>query len=107
MDIKFPCTGCGACCKRIVKVLANIEELDEVNREKLKFPYNHTNGVCEMLMEDNKCAVYEDRPLICNFDKFVNEYGLDRVPFFNLIIKHCNEMIDEDKIDSRFKINEL
>jgi len=107
MDVKFPCSGCGCCCRRVDQVIANINVLDDYNKELLRFPYNHNNGVCENLMEDNKCAVYEDRPLICNFDKFVREYEFERVDFYNLIITSCNKMMDEDNIDSKFKINKL
>lgn len=107
MDIKFPCSGCGCCCKRLNIVVANIEKLDDENKEILKFPYNYPNGICENLTEDNKCSVYENRPLICNFDKFSEFYAQDKPSFYNEIIKSCNKMMDEDNIDNSFKLNEI
>ena len=43
------CTECGACC-----VAPDIAALDK------------PAGVrCEHLLADNRCAIYEDRPLVC------------------------------------------
>lgn len=44
---KFKCSGCGLCCKA---------------------------AKCPHLQEDNKCAIYETRPAICNVDKGYEMY---------------------------------
>lgn len=100
----FPCTGCGCCCKRISYFVDKIDLLPKKYRKKLKFPYKHNNGVCEKLMEDNKCAIYENRPLICNIDKFIEEFKLNKEEFYEINIKYCNEFMNEDNIPNNFRI---
>jgi len=55
-ESKFPCSKCGACCRRagvVPKVFWNgIIDPDEM-------------GVCRHLRADNTCDVYETRPPIC------------------------------------------
>jgi Fe-S-cluster containining protein len=48
---KFPCDGCGACC-RSVGHLTMIPS---------------TNGVCDHLFS-NQCSIYDTRPEICRVD---------------------------------------
>lgn len=69
------------------------------------FPYNwDENGVCENLTEDNKCKVYENRPLICNVDKFAEYNKLDKNEFYKVNIRACNYMMDLDDISLEFRI---
>ena len=100
----FPCTGCGACCKRVDKVINTLDLLNDEERELLKFPYTHTNGVCDMLTEENKCSVYEERPLICNIEKFTEVFNIPKKEFYLLNIDTCNKFMDEDNIDQKFRI---
>jgi hypothetical protein len=100
----FPCTGCGCCCKRVDKVINVLELLNDYEKKLLKFPYTHTNGVCDMLTEDNKCSVYDDRPLICNIEKFAETFGFDKKEFYLLNASSCNKFMDEDNIDQEFRI---
>lgn len=104
MDNKFPCTGCGCCCKRIDKVIENLETLDDISKEILHFPYNHTNGICEKLDKDNKCSIYDDRPIVCNFQKFKEIFNYDVDKFNAIVIPSCNKMMDEDNIPEEFRI---
>jgi hypothetical protein len=39
-----------------------------LNDDTIDFPYKNINGVCEML-SDNKCSIYETRPIVCNTEK--------------------------------------
>lgn len=55
---KFNCTGCGACCK----------VLPDLFLEHFKMPKS-PNGGCGHLLPDNKCAVYDNRPWICDVRK--------------------------------------
>lgn len=69
------------------------------------FPYNwDENGVCENLTEDNKCKVYENRPLICNVEKFAEYNKLEKTEFYKVNIRACNYMMDIDGIDQSFRI---
>lgn len=52
----FPCTGCGACCRRI----AGIPEIAN---------YDRGDGTCQHLTNDNACAIYEFRPRVCRVDE--------------------------------------
>jgi Fe-S-cluster containining protein len=97
----FPCTGCGACCRRIKSAVSNFMDAG-INME---FPYQwDENGVCEMLTEDNKCSVYEDRPLICNIEKFAEVFDIDKQKFFIENIAACNILIKEDNLPEEFLI---
>lgn len=57
----FNCDKCGLCCRQLKKspFLRNTQ-LSLLDRG---------DGVCRHLKEDNTCAIYEKRPLICNVDK--------------------------------------
>ena len=55
-NIKYPCTLCGCCCKRIDKVVSQLRVLGV----DVDFNYKwDENGQCENLTIDNKCSVYE------------------------------------------------
>ena len=101
---KFPCTGCGCCCKRIHKVRASIELLPDQIREDFRFPYKDINNVCEKLTEDNQCSVYENRPLICDFEKIKKYFDVSDDTFNQMIVPSCNEMMDEDNIPNHLRI---
>ena len=98
--MSFPCTGCGACCKRI----ANLKDLINTTPE-LAFPYGwDESGRCEMLGEDNKCKVYESRPLICNVDRFIAVFKVPKKKFYKQNIEACHGMMKEDGIYERYQI---
>lgn len=102
----FPCSGCGACCKRIDKIEEFLESQGVEKGDKLYFPHKHDEtGRCEMLQEDNTCKVYEDRPLICNVDKLRYMSGMSKKKFYALNISACNVMIKEDGLDEKYLIN--
>ena len=101
---KFPCSGCGCCCKRIDELLVNTDKLESPMKEILHFPYNHENGRCEKLGENNECTVYENRPVVCNFEKFISAFALNKQEIFEISIKSCNKIMDEDNIAKKFRI---
>jgi len=101
----FPCSGCGACCHRINKTVENlgIENIDSGN--DLYFPYKWDNtGRCEMLTDDNRCSVYETRPLICNVDKLLSLIDIPKEQFYAMNIAACNTMMDEDNLPLKYRI---
>ncbi|MGF6989786.1 Fe-S-cluster containining protein [Lachnospiraceae bacterium PM6-15] len=51
----FECSKCGLCCQ-------HIDMISELSK------YDSGNGRCKYLTEDNLCAIYADRPEICNVD---------------------------------------
>jgi Fe-S-cluster containining protein len=105
----FPCTGCGACCRRIKQAVQNIQSLSLPEKTAsgidFEFPYTwNENGVCNMLTDDNKCSVYEKRPLICNIDKFMEHFNLDKNDFYLENIKACNNLMKEDNMPDEYYI---
>ena len=89
--MSFPCTGCGCCC-RVIDWADKIIVREDTTHTYY-FPYTHKEGVCEMLI-DNKCSVYETRPLICRIEDSVPE-DCDKEHYYQLNIKACNELIDK------------
>lgn len=95
--MKFPCTGCGCCCKRVGLVKQFLTEQE--------FPYNTNEiGYCEMLIDD-MCSVYNDRPDICDVNKMFLKSNLDIKEYYKLNIEQCNKFMDEDNIPLSFRIN--
>jgi Fe-S-cluster containining protein len=102
--MKFPCSGCGSCCKRIKSVVEflNLKDISS----PLFFPFQwNSDGICENLSKDNKCKVYENRPLICNVEKLTEFLGYDKRKFYSQNVAACNKMMDEDNVPLHFRIN--
>lgn len=94
----FPCTSCGCCCRRI-DLLSTLPETKDVNNI-LYFPYNDIgNGVCENLIDGNRCNIYETRPYICSIENMKNHFDLPEEEYLAIAINHCNLMMDKDNID--------
>ena len=77
MDDVFPCSKCGACCRHIAKVLPHFDKGD---------------GVCWHLTGDNLCAIYENRPFICNIDKIYDKHfkgRMERKDFYDITKGFC------------------
>lgn len=53
--MSFTCDKCGLCCK-------------QVGRFPFMKEYDRGDGTCKYLTEENTCAIYADRPQICNTD---------------------------------------
>ncbi len=88
----YPCTRCGCCCKRIG--LLGVD-----------FPYDiNADGSCSKLSENNECTVYDERPLVCNIDKFAEVMEIDKEIFYKANIATCNALMDADGIDETFRI---
>ena len=54
--MRFFCDRCGLCCK-------HIDQIPELKK------FDSGNGRCENLTDENLCAIYEKRPIICNVSK--------------------------------------
>lgn len=78
MTVKFDCKGCGTCCRNLPT-------------HPLFAGMHNGDGVCFKLV-DNKCSIYEDRPLVCNIYKgweviFKDLYTLEQ--WYELNKKGC------------------
>ena len=92
----FPCSGCGACCTGVDKIMSNLKYL-------FPFEYDET-GRCEKLNDDNTCSVYDDRPMICNIDKMREFVDMPKEKFYKLNIEKCNLEMDRQGIDKKYRI---
>ena|SRR3989304_9938126 len=89
----FPCTKCGACCKRAHL----IDTFEYADKEK---------GGCKMLV-GSICSIYNFRPLICNINEVKDLLlpGLSYKDYYKIAANVCNELIEKDKIDKKYLIN--
>jgi len=100
----FPCSSCGSCCKRAGVVAGLNINLDAEN--PLYFPYScDETGRCEKLTDDNKCSVYDNRPLVCNVKELCLFLEQDPKEFYKFNASVCNTMMDEDNVPLEFRIN--
>jgi len=96
--MKFPCSACGACCRRI-------GWMPEEELEKHGLVADAT-GACINLLPDNSCEIYEERPDICRVDVAVKESGEDEIEYYRENIEICNQWMDEDGM-SEMKIEQI
>jgi uncharacterized protein len=71
--MKFNCNGCGKCCKAIS---------------------------CPYLTQDNKCSIYDTRPLECNVEKGYEVFFKDKmtkVEFYKMNELICKKLQQEIK----------
>jgi Fe-S-cluster containining protein len=102
---KFPCSSCGVCCHRIDKAVNMIGISSKEPDSEFYFPFSwDETGKCEMLTKDNKCSVYDNRPTICNIDRLQKMIDIPKDEFYKMNINACNTMMDEAKIDKKFRI---
>ena len=106
--MNYPCTKCGACCRRIDKSIEHVKRLQKIN-ERFKaisdFPYTFDKtGRCENLQDDNTCKVYDHRPAICKLDVWFTFFDMPLEEFYAMNIEACNEAMKEDGIFEIYKI---
>lgn len=104
----YPCSSCGACCKRIDKSIVETRELlkrNGVSRHLMKFPYKwDETGRCENLQDDGKCGIYDKRPNICRIEWITEKAKLNKNNFYPELIKSCNKLMDDTGIEEKFRI---
>lgn len=95
----FPCSKCGACCRRMGTIGLMPSKED---------------GSCIHLQDDNRCAIYATRPTICNVhDMFdvrdkqfkLRKKGYTREDYYAVGSQWCNKMMDEDKMPEHYRID--
>jgi len=80
--MKYDCKKCGECCRKSENIPPDLKD---------------ENGVCKHLTKDNLCAIYKERPLVCNLDKFYDymaaRYNMTETKeeFFKRNKKYCKE----------------
>ena len=103
----FFCHGCGACCMVVGEIL-NGNYKDVYGDLVKEFPYKADEaGWCEMLDDDLKCKVYENRPTLCSVEntrklKFPN---VSKKDYYKRCEAACKVLMkeklamDDDEID--------
>tara|TARA_B100001059_G_C17337010_1_gene334042 strand:+ start:204 stop:494 length:291 start_codon:yes stop_codon:yes gene_type:complete len=84
---KFPCVGCGACCRKLG--LLSKEQLLDVGLE------SDDKGHCTNLKEDNSCSIYDNRPEICVVSNRGTNYS--KKEYNKIVADICNTWMDEEE----------
>jgi Fe-S-cluster containining protein len=67
------------------------------------------DGSCIYLNKDNRCDIYHQRPEVCSIDKMYKkrqlEESMPKKDYYKLTAKVCNQFIDEDNLDEKYKID--
>lgn len=100
----FPCTGCGACCKRVGLVVSILSKLDPDDPNYFPYGTKEDGMTCEKLGEGNRCEVYEDRPTVCNIGKMQKIMGYNKKRYFKSNAEQCNEWVKEDGLGDEFLV---
>lgn len=106
MPDPFECSGCALCCRHLAKAIENVKAWDWAKKAADEFPYKAlADGECEMLV-DNRCSVYETRPLLCDIERAADELDLpfSKAEWFRLNAMACNSAIDEAGLAEIFKV---
>lgn len=84
----FQCDCCGLCCRNIKGI-------------KLLAPFDDGSGTCVYLdRENNLCAVYGSRPLVCNVDEMYDAFFRDKMmreEFYGLNYDACKKLKRQQK----------
>jgi len=104
--MKFPCTSCGQCCRKIKTGLETDYNNAVLNELRDQFPYKPLeDGSCEMLTEDGLCSVYDTRPVFCDVAKSALLSGYtDLDAFYRTAAEYCNRAIIEGGLDESYLV---
>ena len=73
----FDCNGCGACCRVAPRLVPGWPK--------------RADGACVYLTPDNRCAIYEKRPLVCRVDRMRPE-GVSIEHWHHLSAQACEQL---------------
>ena len=79
LKYKFPCIECGLCCRHV----SGVEHLTN---------FVDCTGKCKFLQKNNLCAIYYNRPLLCNVEKSYDtlfQHNLSEIEFILLNLRVC------------------
>lgn len=89
--MSFPCTKCGACCRRA-------SQLKEFPKELI------VEGQCKHFL-DNHCLIYDTRPEICRIDS--NHMGMGTPEYYQLTALICNLWACEDGLGEQIDVEQF
>lgn len=91
----FECKMCGMCCRNIKRYRDEAYPLlKNILGEKMpEFNIKDNDGVCVNLMENNKCSIYKQRPVLCNtelmFELLSKALGIPKIELYKAQILSC------------------
>ena len=91
----FECKMCGMCCRNIRRYKDEIYPIFKrlLGETIPNFDIEDDNGVCVHLTEDNKCSIYEERPILCNtefmFELLSATLGITKSELYKTQILSC------------------
>lgn len=108
----FPCTGCSLCCKSLGSIHSDALKFPKGSIVRIAaetFPFKwDEGGACEKL-KDDRCSVYNGRPLLCNVKAlsllWARELKCDPHAIYAITASSCNDLIDAAGLDPEFKID--
>src|SRR6476660_8165251 len=115
--VSYPCVGgpggaCPSlCCYQAADALKSIVDLKlsghPVDPAIFDFPYkvDPHSGKCENVLDDGGCAVYLNRPLLCNIEAAARAMNLDPVIFMPANAEQCNTFMTENGIPKEKQID--
>lgn len=115
--VSYPCVGgpggsCPSlCCYQAADALKSIVDLklsgQPVDPKIFDFPYtvDQQTGKCENVLDDGGCAVYLNRPILCNIEKAAEAMGLDPIIFLPANAEQCNAFMDAHSIPKEKQID--
>lgn len=77
----FVCNQCGECCRNL-------------DKSELYNDLDRGDGVC-IFLENNRCSIYQNRPLLCRIDEcyeeyFMTQYSLEE--YYRLNYEVCRKL---------------
>lgn len=112
--LNYPCTSCGACCRRIGQIVAHSKQLiregeqPQIIIDFANFPHAFNEmGKCEHLQDDNTCAIYETRPDVCNIKRTRELYFPQQniADYFSQNAMTCNILIGSEGLEEKYYID--
>ncbi len=72
-ELKFPCTSCGKCCRKV----GNSPQTHFLDRG---------DSVCRYFNEEkNLCNIYNDRPIVCRVQDYYKQYLSDKIRWIDFV----------------------
>jgi len=101
------CNKCNAvCCKHvgviIIEAMQSEKIAEEIKNNFIAFPHEvNEDGSCSML-KNNRCSVYNDRPVVCNSDYIKENFFKDmNKSMYDLWMKlSCESFVNRFKGES-------
>ena len=101
--MEFECTQCGLCCKHLHRALDKAKNPEWMHVAIDLFPHAmNMDGSCEKLV-DNKCSVYDNRPLMCNISDASEQMNMpiSKKAWYEMNYAGCKLLLEED-LQTRF-----